>query len=228
MTYDKLGYAEAVLTGTAFNELAYERTGRAVLVRSVSGSGSFPTQRRNTVVSSHAALGSAIRVQGTALLFDAAGAQAPVVRFTGVCSAPYVENLRTGKAMKVRVSLEADEELVIDMAAHTVKLDDEMVWGYTGRWLDALPGDVFFAGAEGIGVGFSASVDLVVVGGLITKPVAGAASLSLFSLSRREVNVARAQTAVSERTGRGGRQGVGAAKLRATGGATAQKTRRPG
>jgi hypothetical protein len=211
VTYDKLGTGEAPLVGIGFNELAYERTGAAVLTRTGGAAVVLPTQRRNVVISARVGSGSALRVQTSTATFDAAGPQDPLVTFTGICHHPYAENVTEGKSMKVRVDLDTGDELVIDMAHRTVKVNDEMVWGYTGRWFQVTPGDVVRAGAEGIGAGFSAEIVVNTVGGLVTKPEAGVGALDGSALGRPEIAVSRFGGASSPRSGTGSPNGRGRA-----------------
>ena len=225
MTYDKLGYAEAPLTGVGFNELLYVKANIAVMPRTGSGAMVSPTQRFGKVESARECSGWAQRIQSTYLEFNAAGEQDVVVRFTGPCSRPYVSDVTTGKEFFVRAELLAGEEMIVDMAERRVTLNNQMVFGYTGRWFQVKPGDLIRAGAAGIGEGFSATIEVATVGGLLTKQVAGHGDSVHSVLGRPQVNVARTGIGASEHAGRGGRQGVGAGKLVATVGGDAEKDR---
>jgi hypothetical protein len=195
-----------------------------VLSRVASGTAVSPTQRfGEDAVSGRVGSGSAQRIQSETLEFNAAGAQEPVVRWHGICHHPYVQNVSVGKEFLVRVDVGAGEELEVDMDARTVKLDGQMVWGYTGRWFDVKPGDLIRAGASGIGVGFSVEIDLYDVGGLITKTVAGRGASEHSSLGRPEISTSKVGQGALEAAGRGGRQGVGAGKLVTAAGGDAEK-----
>jgi hypothetical protein len=128
-----------------------------------------------------------------------------------VCHHPYVENVNEGREILVRVDMIVDDELVIDMHAKTVKLNGEMVWGYTGRWFAVEGSDVIRAGAEGIGTGFAAFIGVETVEGLITKPAAAVAIAPHAALGRPEINVARTGSAAAVGAGTGHRQGRGRA-----------------
>lgn len=225
MTFDKLGYADSDLVGIGFDECVFNKERITELEHSVAGWQISPTQERNTVRAPFTAGGSALRTQWTELIWDGGSIpQEPVVRFTGICHHPYVLNVSTGKEIKVRVDLASGEELQVDMAAHTVHRDGVMVWGYTGRWFTVTPGDVIEAGAEGIGAGFTAEVD-VRDDGLIARAKGGVASLSLFVHSTPEIDVTRIGSGAAALAGAGGRQGVGAGKLVGAGGGASKKER---
>lgn len=184
MTYRKSGYGETPLVGTGFGEFAYVREGTAYLDNVVGGGIIVPYQPHGHAESAFGGGGGASRVQTTPLEWNGMP-QEPIVRFTGICHHPYVESLAEGKHVLVRVDLETGQTLEIDMAAHTVRRDGEMVWGYTGRWFSVKPGDLVQAGAEGIGAGFSAEIDLRDTG-LVTKSSAGVGVLSLFATGAYE------------------------------------------
>jgi len=211
MTYDKFGIGETPLVGIGFNELAYTKAAIAVMPRTGGATIVLPTQRRNVVISARVGSGSALRLQTSTADFDAAGPQDPLVVFTGICHHPYAENVTEGKGVKVRVDLESGDELVIDMGRKTVKKNDEMVWGYTGRWFQITPGDIVQAGAEGIGSGFTAEIVVTTVGGLITKPEMGTGDLDASALGKPQIAVSRFGGASSPRSGTGNRNGRGRA-----------------
>lgn len=225
MTYEKQN--DAILVGHSLGADActHDESGLATLVRVGAGAAVSPTQRFGRGVSARTGGGAARREQSTYLEYDASGPMDPVVRWSGICHHPYVENVSTGRHFLVRVSLASGEELEVDMARQTVKRDGAMVWGYTGRWFDVKPGDLVRAGAEGIGAGFSAEVDIATVNGLITKPVSGASGSERRALGRPQVDVARAGAATKDSAGSGGRQGVGSGKSPRSASGTATKKR---
>lgn len=225
MTYDKLGTGEAPFAPFGFNECVYTKQNTGVLVRSVSGPFVSPTQLFAEVDSDRIASGWALRLQSTTIEFDASLPLTTVVRFTGECSRPYVRNESSGKEFFVRQELAVGEELVIDMNRHRVTIDGELAFGYTGRWFDVLPGDVLKAGAAGIGPGFTAEVDVLSVGGLITKPAFGMGASERKALGRPQLTVARTGTAAKVNAGSAGRNGVGAGKSPRVASGTAEKKR---
>lgn len=225
MTYDKLGTGEAPFAPFGFNELQYTKTGAAVMAREASGAMVSPTQRFGRAASPRTCSGWAQRIQSTYLEFDSAGLQDVVVRFTGPCSRPYVRNEDAGKEFFVRVELLDGEVLTVDMSARRVTVDGTMVFGYTGRWFQAKPGDLIRAGAASVGAGFSVEMDIFTVGGLITKQLAGHGASDRAASGRPQVDVSRTGAGASEHAGRGGRQGVGAGQLVGSGSGVAEKDR---
>lgn len=225
MTYDKLGTGEAPFAPFGFNECVYTKQNTAVLVRSASGPFVSPTQLFAEVDSDRVASGWALRLQSTTVVFDASLPLVTTVRFTGECSRPYVENVTQGKQFFVRQELSAGQELTIDMNRHRVTIDDELAFGYTGRWFDVKPGDVLKAGAAGIGPGFTAEIDVATVGGLITKSVFGVGASEHRALGRPQVDVARTGMAEKISAGSAGRNGVGAGKSPRVASGTATKKR---
>lgn len=211
MTYEKLGGGESPFVVTGAGESVLGRGNTAVLVRSASGTMVSPTQRLGLLVSARTGGGRALVLQDTEIAFDAFGKQDPYVRIEGECHHPYVENVSEGKHVLVRVTMIATDELIIDMARKTVKLNGEMVWGYTGRWWEIDSGDVIRAGAEGIGPSFGAFVGVQTVNGLISKPAGGVATLAAAPSGRPEVSVSRFGTATRDGAGTGHRNGRGRA-----------------
>lgn len=211
MTYEKLGGGESPFVGSGAGDSTQSRANTAVLVRVASGTAVSPTQRFGLLVCAHTGGGRALVLQDTEIAFDTVGRHFPYVRFEGECHHPYVENVSMGKHVLVRVDMTDTDELIVDMSARTVKLNGEMVWGYTGRWWEIGSGDVIRAGAEGIGPSFGAFVGVETVNGLITKPAAGTGALVAAPRGRPEVSVSRTGSAVLPYAGTGHRNGRGRA-----------------